>query len=69
MTTGNSQDAPQNPGTGRLVRQTGPDTLEEVVTALNLPVAMRLGADGMFYIAGPAWGSNKGDGWITRIGM
>jgi sugar lactone lactonase YvrE len=69
MTTGNSMDHPQNPGTGRLVRQTGPDTLEEVVTGLNLPVAMRLGADDMFYVAGPAWGSNEGDGWITRIGM
>ena len=69
MTTGNSMDHPQNPGTGRLVKQTGPDTLEEVVTGLNLPVAMRIGTDGKFYIAGPAWGNNQGDGWITTIGM
>ena len=55
MSTGNT-DAPPNiyPNTGRLVRQTGPSTLEVVASGLNYPISMKLGPDGALYISLPA---------------
>ena len=37
LSTGNTPESPLNPGSGRIVRQTGPDTNEVVVDTLELP--------------------------------
>jgi hypothetical protein len=55
------------PGTGRIVRQTGPDGLEEVAAGLNLPVALRFGPDGGLYVALPAFGDDAGTGSVLRL--
>ena len=69
MSTGNLPEPPfLQPGTGRLVMQTGPDTHEVVAEGLMFPVAMELGPDGAFYISMPAIGANDGSGVIVRIG-
>ena len=69
MATGIDPDDPASigPGSGRVVRQTGPETAEEVVTGLNLPVAMAFGPGGALYIAGPAFGGDDGAGTILRV--
>ena len=69
MATGIDPDDPASigPGSGRVVRQTGLDTSEVVVTGLSLPVAMAFGPDGALYIAGPAFGADNGEGTIVRI--
>ena len=56
-------------GTGRVVRMTGPDTVEPIVTGLALPVAMDFGPDGALYIAGPTFGADEGQGTILRIDL
>jgi glucose/arabinose dehydrogenase len=56
-------------GTGRVVRLTGPDTVEPVVTGLALPVAMDFGPDGALYVAGPTFGADEGQGTILRIDL
>lgn len=56
-------------GTGRVVRMTGPDTMEPIVTGLALPVAMDFGPDGALYIAGPTFGADEGQGTILRIDL
>jgi hypothetical protein len=57
------------PGTGRVVRQTGPDSLEAVATDVPYPVDLGFDADGMLYVSGPAFGQGKaeGEGWLARI--
>ena len=57
------------PNTGRVVRQTGPDSLEAVVTDLDYPVSIGFGSDDALYLAGPAFGANAGAdrGWVLRI--
>ena len=57
------------PGSGRVVRQTGPKASEEVVTGLALPVAMDVGPDGALYVASPAFGGDDGAGAILRIDL
>ena len=57
------------PGTGRVVRMTGPDAAEPVVTGLALPVAMDFGPDGALYIAAPTFGADEGQGTILRIDL
>jgi plastocyanin len=49
------------------VRQTGPASLEEVVTGLNYPIDLEQGPDGDLYVTGPAYGGNDRDGWILKI--
>src|SRR5919107_5588221 len=56
-------------GTGRVVRMTGPDTMDPIVTGLALPVAMDFGPDGALYIAGPTFGADAGQGTILRIDL
>jgi plastocyanin len=67
MATGNETEAGMRPNTGRVVRQTGLASLEEVVTGLNYPIALEQGPDGDLYVAGPAYGGNDRDGWILKI--
>ena len=68
MATGHG-DEPQAiaPGTGRVVRMTGAETGEPVVTGLALPVAMDFGPDGALYVSLPAFGADDGQGTILRI--
>jgi plastocyanin/sugar lactone lactonase YvrE len=67
MATGNETNEGMRPNTGRVVRQTGPASLEEVVTGLNYPIDLEQGPDGDLYVAGPAYGGNDRDGWILKI--
>lgn len=68
MSTNNSTTAPYiQPATGRIVKQTGPDTLEEVATNINYPVSLAFGPDKALYVGAPAIGSNDADGYILRI--
>jgi len=63
MATNNSDDPPYlNPGTGRIVRQTGPDNLEAVVTGIDYPVYLGFADDGSLYVSGPAFGDDRGEG-------
>jgi hypothetical protein len=57
------------PNSGQIVRQTGPDTHEVVVDGLAMPVSARFGRDGMFYVSGPAIGSDAGTGEVLRIDL
>ena len=68
MSTGNLAEPPFfNPASGRIVRQTGPDTAEAVHEGLMFPVAMEIGSDGAFYVSTPALGANDGSGAILRL--
>lgn len=68
MATGNTPDPPNiYPNTGRLVRQTGPASLEEVITGLNYPISMGFGPDGGLYVSLPAIASDDAQGSIIRI--
>jgi hypothetical protein len=70
MSTGNLAEPPfLVPGSGKLVRQTGPDSAEDVLTGLMFPVAMRIGLDGAFYVASPALGAMNGEGVILRFDL
>ncbi len=68
MATGNSTSAPYIfPGTGRVVRQTGPDAQEEVVAGIDYPVSMAFGPDGGLYISLPAIAADGELGGIVRV--
>jgi hypothetical protein len=68
MSTGNTEEEPfLTPGSGRLVRQTGSDSLEAVVSGLMFPIALRAAPDGALYIALPALGADDGSGQIVRV--
>jgi amicyanin len=68
MATGNTTQQPFiRPGTGRIVKQAGPDKLIEVVSALDFPIGMTVGPDGMLYVSTPAIGSNGSAGAVLRI--
>jgi len=64
-------DAPPflNFGSGKIVKMTGPDSSEDVVTGLMLPIDLQIGTDGAFYVSMPAIGANNGEGAIMRYGM
>ncbi|MFN8591906.1 MAG: ScyD/ScyE family protein [Thermomicrobiales bacterium] len=68
LSTGNSDTDPfYHPHSGAVVHQTGPDTMEVVVSDLDYPVHLGFGPDGMIYVGGPALGSNAGQGAILRL--
>jgi hypothetical protein len=68
LSTSNLQEPPfLVPGSGKVVRQTGPDTAEEVATGLMLPIAMAFGPDGGLYVASPAIGADNGEGVIMHL--
>lgn len=63
MATGNTQTEPYlTPGSGRVVRMTGPDTLEPVVTDADGPIYMGFDDAGMLYLTLPAFGPDAGVG-------
>ena len=69
MSTSNLNEPPfLQPGTGRVVMQTGPDAMEVVADGLMFPIALDLGPDGAFYLSMPAMGANDGSGVIARLG-
>ena len=68
LSTGNLQEPPfLVPGSGQVVEQTGPDSLEVVASGLMLPVALDVGPDGALYVSLPAIGADRGEGVIVRI--
>ena len=70
MSTGNTEEPPfLQPGTGRVVRQTGPDELAEVATGLLFPVALDVGPDDALYVGLPALGADAGTGMIIRLAV
>ena len=68
MSTGNLEEEPfLTPGSGRLVRQTGPESMEAVVSGLMFPVALKAAPDGALSIALPALGADDGSGQIVQV--
>jgi hypothetical protein len=68
MTTGNLEEPPfMVPGSGRIVRQTGPDSSEVVASGLMFPINLGFNPDGVLYVALPAMGALNGEGAIVRI--
>jgi plastocyanin len=68
MSTGNTNEAPfLVPASGRIVRQTGPNSAEPVAEGLSFPVSLALGPDGALYFSMPALGSDDGSGMIGRL--
>lgn len=70
----NSEEPPfLNSTSGRIVRQTGPDSLEAVVTDAQPPVGIGFGPDGALYFDYPAFGPNgtpgEGIGVIARVDL
>ncbi len=55
--------------TGRVLRQTGPDTSQEVLTQLNFPTATRFGPDGALYVSLPGVGADDGTGVVVRADL
>jgi sugar lactone lactonase YvrE len=53
--------------TGRILRQTGPDSAEAIVSGLDMPVAARIGPDGALYVSTPAFGGDEDVGRVIRI--
>ncbi len=66
-TGGDTPDAALPPTSGRIVRQTGPDSLEELVTGLPYPFGMVFGPDGGIYVSTPALGAEPGAGAVLRF--
>jgi sugar lactone lactonase YvrE len=72
MATGNADEEPYlTPNSGRVVRQTGPDSLEAVVTDIPYPVALGFDAAGALHVGYPAFGpdAGAGQGAILRIDL
>jgi plastocyanin len=68
MSTGNPTQPPfTRPNSGKVVRQTGPSSKQDVVTGLDLPVAMRFGPDGALYVGFPALSEEGKPGGILRV--
>jgi plastocyanin len=72
MATNNTDEPPYLlPGTGRIVRQTGPATFEPVVVDIDYPVYLGFGPDGALYLTYPAFGpdAGTGQGALLRIDL
>jgi sugar lactone lactonase YvrE len=69
MSTGNLSQPPfLVPGSGKVVKQTGPSTSEDVATGLMFPISLAFGPDGGLYAAVPAIGADQGQGAIVWVG-
>jgi hypothetical protein len=63
LSVGNTEEPPFfSPNAGRIVRQTGPDSFEVVVSDSPPPVYMGFSGDGMLHFTLPAFGANGGTG-------
>ncbi len=63
MATGNLADPPYTrTSSGRVIRMTGPDSVEEVVTGADYPSHIGFGPDGALYLTLPAFGDGDGVG-------
>ncbi len=70
MSTGNLLERPFIvPNSGRVVRQTGPDTLEPVVTGLPYPANIGFAPNGLLYLTTPAFGPDAGVGQGSLISV
>lgn len=70
MSTGNIDEPPfTQAGSGRIVRQTGPDSMAELVTGIDYPIAAAIGPDGGFYVGFPAFGADEDTGGIIRVDL
>jgi hypothetical protein len=70
LATGNTAEPPfLTPNSGRIVRMTGPDTLEEVVIDIDAPTYLGFGSDDALYLSLPAYAPDAGvgHGEILRI--
>ncbi|HYI25324.1 MAG TPA: ScyD/ScyE family protein [Thermomicrobiales bacterium] len=63
LATGNTMEPPfLTPNSGRIVRMTGPDSLEPVVTGLDAPAYIGFGPDGALYLTTPSYAPDAGAG-------
>jgi sugar lactone lactonase YvrE len=70
MSTGNLDTEPfLRPDSGRIVRQTGPDSLEPVITDMPPPVQIGFDADGRLVVATPAFGPDAGAGLGVLVSL
>jgi plastocyanin len=70
MSTGNDDAPPYiHPNSGRIVKQTGPDSLSVVAAGLDYPIAMKVGPDGALYVSTPALGADSDIGGIVRVDL
>jgi hypothetical protein len=70
MVTGSINEDPFiQPNSGRIVRQTGPDSLEVVANGLNFPIGLDFGPDGGLYVSLPSLGATPGQGMIGRLDL
>jgi hypothetical protein len=70
MSIGNGDQAPYlRRSAGRIVRQTGPDSAEEVAIGLDLPVRIGFSPDGGLYVTRPAFGANSSEGCLLRLDL
>lgn len=72
IATDNLEEPPfLNPNSGRVVRRTGPDSAEAVVTDIPYGVGLGFGPDGAMYLTYPAFGTGvaEGEGVLLRLDL
>lgn len=57
------------PGTGKVLRQAGPDSAEEVAANIDAPLAMAFGPDQGLYVSTPAIVTEPGHGAVIRLNL
>jgi amicyanin len=68
MSSGNVTERPfVRPNSGRVVKQIGPNQLQEVVSNLDFPISMAFGPDGALYVSDYALGMGGPSGAILRV--
>lgn len=68
MATGNQAEPPfARPNSGRIVRRTGPSSLEPVVTDIDYPTNLGFGPDGALYLTTPGFAADNGVGYGALI--
>lgn len=68
-TPDNTQALGVAPDSGRVLRQTGPDSGQEVATGIDTPLAMAFGPDQMLYVATPAITGDPAMGAVIRLDL